>query len=288
MQHRGRAFTLIELLVVVAILALLISILLPALSKARKSAKQVYGYSNLRQMMVGYHAYQSESRGWVLYGYAPASVSGQDIVVKDPDSGHTYGFPVVSRYPWRLSPYVQNVWGVIYSHVKTPPVPLPTDSQSEAFMKAYMISLKPTFGINAVYVGGYSGSFNGFIPCGFGDTRPNLGQHVVFRESEVRRPANLIVFADSKWRGGGITDGDTGFFWVTPPHANGPRWEARGNKIEIVDETGSLVGLPEGRYIGRTSIGFFDGHVTGLKPTKLDDMTLWANWADDLDYDYSP
>lgn len=62
-SNRHCGFTLVELLVVIGIIALLISILLPSLNKAREAARSTYCLSNLRQIGIAINLYASQNKG---------------------------------------------------------------------------------------------------------------------------------------------------------------------------------------------------------------------------------
>jgi len=276
-QHR--AFTLVELLVVISIIALLIGILLPALGRARLAAQGLRAKSDLRQLLIGYTAYQSDNEGRLLMAYPPPTLDGKTITVEY--AGHTFGPPVSQRYPWRLVPYVSGIWEVLHTHNEVPELPGSDDSPVEALLKAYSLSLYTAFGLNDVYVGG-SVSHHGFV-----EGKANLGRHVVFHASEVQRSSELIVLGESQVRNivPAPDDPQEGYFRLTPPRANGEQWRASGGEFELI--SGSILGIPAGRY-GPAATGFFDGHVTGMTPAELNDMRYWANNATTPEYDYTP
>src|SRR5262245_34987661 len=112
-----KGFTLIELLVVIAIIAILASMLLPALAKAKTKAQGIGCMNNTRQLMLGWRMYAEDNNDKIPFAYADKGTPNDRFVwvrgILDWNGGNRSNWDPeedLRRSP--LAPYLGNSFGI--------------------------------------------------------------------------------------------------------------------------------------------------------------------------------
>jgi prepilin-type N-terminal cleavage/methylation domain-containing protein/prepilin-type processing-associated H-X9-DG protein len=106
-----RAFTLIELLVVIAIIAILASLLLPALARAKEKAQATACLNNLKQWGVATHLFSIDNDDYLPMDGAPngTSINGGWYI----DLPQVLKIPTYHEMPWGTNPAIEpgkSIW----------------------------------------------------------------------------------------------------------------------------------------------------------------------------------
>jgi prepilin-type N-terminal cleavage/methylation domain-containing protein len=242
-RHRlDGGFTIVEMLVVIGVLALLMAILVPALSGAQKKGRKLRELSALRQIATAWDLYSNANTDKVLPGYLERDVQARwKVSFEYPDHEHVPPAPgygpadpnLAGPWTWRLMPYLDYNQEMVHGHVDDPERDRLNMSLPAV---ALAIAEQPGFGYNAFYVGGWwemvGASLARYRFCDA--TVAGLPRVVVSTSiGTIQRSSDLVIFCSSSILPRGVyrrwPDTLPGAHYVVPPTlADDPQWSVPG------------------------------------------------------------
>lgn len=228
---RKGAFTLIELLVVVAIIALLISILLPSLSQAKEQAKTVKCGANMRSQGQAVETCRTENNG-----YGPSWDDGE--------SGFGYGGP------WVLYSWCDTLFDLGYMGQSEAQI-CPSDQRPDEVMgiraspSKWDYNFVDNFGVNRPPQIGLRTSY-----------AINAQMHYNWAEDRFSDASRQVFATDGWWSWFGCINAA----WLMYPAAMGYHPD-----IDMMGEDGTMIGWRHGSKRSANML-FCDGHVSSYAP----------------------
>lgn len=291
-RPRRRGFTLVELLVVIGIIALLISILLPALSKARATANSVKCEAQIKQILTAMILHANEHHGFMpLVGQIEAGAAGNYA-----NDSVSLGDARMQRYEYySFNATTFNALGMPGSIAKYINVDLDTSSQASVqaalnkgtFSKlmvcpsdvdgghtGYTISTQlpcvMSYAFNEAALGWANPGGNDGVTAGHGRERANT--------AKMPHASILMLVTDADPRGGNggwmlYYDHDVGCT-LGDVYNSSDGFPGYGNAFPASNNSGKGCGSGSlydvTRHRGRINIGCADGHVDSVPITPGD------------------
>jgi prepilin-type N-terminal cleavage/methylation domain-containing protein/prepilin-type processing-associated H-X9-DG protein len=286
--RRSIGFTLVELLVVIGIIALLISILLPALGKARESANQVKCQAQQRQILQGMMLHANDRQGFMPlagliwtpnFGTGPADVNDARqqhyVYYQVGNTQHITSLAVgVAKYLGQdldLSTRANMEKGMLSGIVRKIFV-CPSDREGGR----YGVTVNDGGSHHSSYA--FNEAALGYSNLGGAGADGSVHGHSRYRGNTARfpHPSQLMLLTDAAPRGG---DGPASWMLYDDHDTDctlGDVWRAKGSPKQASDP--AL--FDKSRHRGRIVIGFADGHVDNIRLAEgdLDKISL------DLDF----
>lgn len=256
------AFTLIELLVVISIIALLLAILMPALSGVRNIAKRMVCLANVRRLSIAGNLYHSENNAFPPFRMKVVNPTDTVFYVNE------YGRER-PRWPWFFDQGI----GPIMDPSPYVNIPGDTFTDDDTMMITNDHFICPAFKYEGFDRHDIRNGSYGYNYQYLGNSRVTGGRFQNFPVKSIFRPSETIFIGDS--RGSGLPHGVHSYKLDPPRIALSKRAVAFSNrKVSPISAQHSPA---DTRHNGTASVAFVDGHALSMTLRELGYVVDEAN-----------